>query len=521
MNQAVAEPRSNEPTEAEILEYMMCAPKTFEAYKYFAITHCKTMDVDAPEGEDKVKLIPDARNTDEVIKMYMSPDDEMLKKSRQQMASWIFCACELKDVIFSLPNDFSWVNLSKKSSDVDDTTYESLHGKIAFMHSQLPEHLKRDLKVIDCFIENKKTGNFINGVATTSDAARAGGYTGGLIDEGQKIPFFRLTFTSMRFAVKKRLKIIFTAAEEEKAAIELMYADPNNGFHKYFLHWSLYRDRAWFERVSKSLTKAEIDRELEGKPGGSSDIKVWPAFNRATHVKDNLYRPNLPIKLSGDFGYSDPTWWSFYQANMDELYHIDEYQGARLTTKEHVEFIYNKLAKYSKVDPEGLKYWQVEGTDSAANALRAKYKAVIKENLCKIEATGDPTGRNNQETSGTSPIAEYADWGLNIITKEKTDMVFGITQGDLRLKESKFFIDTNCPMTIEIFQSYSYPTSADGKKKEGENPKHDEYSHGGAACRYIFENNPLKPIQPAVWHKKDKPIAAFQSRIGRLRRAHG
>lgn len=496
--------QATEPTEYELKEYAKCAMSKI----YFLTHHCKTVDVDAPAGEDKIKLIPDDKSTEEVVAFYESQDDEMLRKSRQQMASWKFMGCELHDVLFAKPNTFAFINLSILEKLVDDGTYQSLMGKAYFIYTNLPDFLKRDLERKNLSITNVITGNFIKGIATTEYAGRSGAYTGALVDEGQDVPFFRALFSSLRLAVKKRLKIIFTPPEGETDEIELMWLDKDNGFNKRQLHWSLWRSREWYEAMCKSLTQDEIDRELDLKSGSGRKARVWPSFDYEKHTKNDLYRSNLPIELSFDFGRNDLTRVDFYQVNMSEIYQVDEYSANMDTPHGYIVGICHKLAKYGRVRKEALKLWEVEGESAEAESRRRIYRAMLKEDLAKIRAFGDPAGNNKEQTSSTSPIAQYAEYGLVIQTKTQTDYNYGLDQVDLRFKELKFFIDrNNCPMSITEVQKWCYPTNRDGSRREGEKPNHDQYSHGAAAKRYFCENNPL-PTRgaPIVSSTPKKPI---------------
>jgi hypothetical protein len=512
-------PTSNQPTETEQKEYMKCALSK----KYFMITYCKTLDVDAPPGEDKVKLIPDDKSTDEIIDFMKSNDNEMCRKSRQQMASWKCMADELHNVIFMPSDSYSWLNMSILETLVDDGTYQSLMGKAMFIYDNLPDFLKRHLKRQNLMIKNPATRNFIKGCSTTEYSGRSGAYTGALMDEAQDVPFFRAVFASIHFAVKNRLKILFTPPDDEKDEIELMWLDDNNGFVKRRLHWSLFRTREWYEQQCKGLTQDEIDRELDLKSGSGRKARVWQSFDYEKNTRANLYQSNLPIELCGDFGRSDLTRFDFYQKNYDDINIFDEFEGDMDTPHGYIKGLAYKLHEYGAVSKEALKYWDIKGTSPEAEIERAKYLALVRECFNKIRAYGDPTGNNVEQTSGTSVIQQYGYYGLIIETRPKTDYQYGLDQVDLRFKELKMFLDRNkCPKGITEVQKWCYPTNPDGSRKSGEKPLHDIYSHGCAAKRYICENNPLpipgqRVLTREILSKAKQAPGVFHSRLTRSR----
>jgi hypothetical protein len=116
----------------------------------------------------------------------------------------------------------------------------------------------------------------------------------------------------------------------------------------------------------------------------------------------------------------------------------------------------------------------------------------LKVQMRKIRAYGDPAGRAKEQTSAVSVISQYAEYGLVVGTQKQSDVEFGISQVDLRLKNGKMFIDSNCTRAIDEMAGYSYPTDQDGNKKIGEKPLHNELSHGADAIRYWCENNPIR-----------------------------
>ncbi len=510
--------KESEPTETEKTEFFKCAISPY----YFLTHYCYTLHVDAPEGEDKTQLIPESAHVHKMIDFYNAPTTDMMMKSRQLLATWIIAALKLHSLLFAEPYSYVWFTASEKEKKVDDGTIESAHGKILFIWERLPDFLRQQLIFQNCYIENPATGNFINGTSTTETSGRSGAYTGGDIDEGQSIENWDSFFASVSFAIKRRLKIIFNAPELTTAAILELYEKEDSGIGKHKMYWWEYHSEEWYWEQCRRLKRDQIARELDLRPGGSSEALVWPSFRQDTHVKDGLFRSNLPVELSIDPGYSDTTSIVFYQINQSEIYIIDDYEARLRTPEEHIRFIYEKLAEYRAVDPEGLKYWDVLGESEKADAERAILKSIVITSLVKIRAVGDPAIWSREQTSGTSPGKQYQDWGLTVETREKSDVEYGITQIDARFKNLKLFLDRKCKVTAKNLEGYSYPTDKDGRRKQGEKPKHDDYSHGGAALRYMGENNPMKWTPPAVRRKQYKPPAdtgggMFKTRFSRAR----
>jgi len=334
-------------------------------------------------------------------------------------------------------------------------------------------------------IKNMKNGSIVKGMATTSNTGRSGNYNKIFVDEADFLPYGESVLAAIRMACKRGIKLISTVSEKPITMFSRIEAGaPDNGFHKQFIHWSEYRSQSWFDQVSKAMRADQIARELEGIRQGSTLALVYPSFKRDIHVKENIFEKGLPIGISMDFGRADLTNVKFWQDTVIETHLIDEYVDNMKTPNEYIDGIARKLVALGAIDKKALRYF--DEIKDAGNL------ALLRTEMRKIRAYGDPAGRAKEQTSAVSVISQYAEFGLIIGTQRQSDVQFGIDQVDLRLKNKKLFIDANCTRAIDELAGYSYPTDQDGNKKIGEKPVHNELSHGADAIRYWCENNPIR-----------------------------
>ena len=522
--------------EQKAAEYELCAVSKY----YFLTRHCFTLDSDAPAGEESIKLMPhstkkERRHLKRLIDIWDSEDDAWIKKSRQVMASWVFMACQLHDISFT--EGMTILNLSEKGEYVDDGTVESLHGKIKFMWEALPPYLKMPIVFRNhpvMLISNPVTKSFIRGMATTENASRSGNFKKALIDEAGFIPYGEMIYSAARFACKRGLKLLSTPPKKKKC----MYNRVGNLLpveQRHFIHWQEFRDQAWADRICATLTKEQIDRELELKDTDDGQVLVWPAFNYPIHVRKDLYQKAAAVKITMDFGYNDATAAKFLQDIAGEVHIVRDYSGRFMLPHQHARGMLKILIELQKAGPEALKYFELcdkirdmelqisqqryykidmEKREQADNAkesqnlidkltkevenIRQEAEKALsthtRPTFEKIEFYGDPACRATMQTTGKTISDEYAVFGINIRTMPQANVEFGIRQVQIRFEKNKMFIDELCTMTIDELNNYQYPTDGNGKKKEGEKPVHDEYSHGASALRYYCEYKPFDDV---------------------------
>lgn len=463
-------------TEKEMVkEFIKCK---LDGY-YFIITYCKTIDNETGD----IKPLPDYPYLRKLFNELESGINLCRKKSRRMVVSWFLMAYELWCIQFK--DVWSGFNLSYKEDLVDDHTPNSLHGKIKYMHEQLPEYLKMKIEFpymkVNC--SNK---NYIIGESSNPDAARGGGYSFGFIDEAAFIRFAESIYAAFCRAAKQKV-MVSTAngkstmfARVSKLAVE----DPTAGWNYEFLHARLRPDRTneYFEQARKEMTALQYAREIDGDDTDSTAGRVWVEFDYQKHVVKDLNNPNTPLELSFDFGFADPTAIKFVQNVDGTCSVVGELEATRCTPEQVINLIIDKL-----VDLKRLKSFAESGY------TLQEYKQYTRKYLKELTAYGDPAGNNETQDGGGSLIKQYADFGLHIKTTGKSNVFLGILEVSKRLNKNKLYIDQNCVKTIDEINNCHYKVNErTGEILDTQKYEHDDLSHGADALRYWCENNPLK-----------------------------
>jgi len=477
----------------------------------FITQHCYTIDNE--NGE--VKLFPSNWTfLQELLADILSGLNLARKKSRRLLITWFVMAFELWALTFK--KNFPMFNLSKKEKLVDDggenSTPNSLHGKIRFMWERLPKYLQCKINFANLRIDCPGTGSFIIGESSNEDAGRGGGYAFGFIDEAAFIDNGETIFAAFIRACKQVLMVSTSNGSHTMFCRVSKMAEGTKGWSYKFLHALLRPDRSQdnLDKWKAEMTPAQFAREIEGKDIGNVSALVWPMFEFDTHVKPDIFAPGMPIEMSFDFGAGDPTAVKIWQVHDSIAHIIDEVESNNATPEQIVDMITEKVVKRGL-----LKSYEDHG------GTVEEYKEYKKAFYKRVPCYGDPNGNNKQQNNSESCIKGYADLGIMICTKAVSDVAFGIVEVIRRLNRHKILVDSACTMSIDELSGCHYRVNErTGEIIDGQKYAHDHLSHGADAIRYFCENNTLPaeqaaPVAVMPTYKKPTAAFAFQSRLTR------
>lgn len=478
---------------------------------YFITSYAKTLDNETGE----IKLFPKWEYLNKFLKDIRSEKNLSRKKSRRLLLTWFVMAYELWALEFV--KNYPMFNLSRKEKLVDDggenSTPNSLHGKIRFIWKNLPAHLKRNITFANLRIECPGTNSFIIGESSNADAGRGGGYAFGFIDEAAFIEYGETVFAAFMRACKKAVLVSTSNGPATMFCRVSKMAEKNPMWDYEFLHALVRPDRneKYLEMCRAEMLPSQYAREIEGKDIGDVTALVWPMFDFNVHVGKGLHVVNAPLELSFDFGAGDPTAVKIIQNMRDSAVIVAEVESNNATPEQIKDMIVDKLIKLGR-----LKSFEEFGTSLT------DYRQYVKDNLSLLPAYGDPSGNNKLQDNGDSLITQYAALGIKIVTKNASNVPLGILEVARRLNRRKFYIDESCTMSIDELSGCHYRVNErTGEIIDGQKYAHDKLSHGADAIRYWCENNPLsaedKPQainydRPVEWRAPSGPIA-FTSRI--------
>ncbi len=133
-------------------------------------------NLDAPDGTPPaVEPIPDSPHVQALVSAFFPARDVIIEKSRYMLASWVAMAAVPHDLLFA--RNWPVMTLSRVESLVDaggeNSTMDSLHGKVRFMGKHLPPFLRRTpLEFKHLTIRNPVNGSHVKGFSATPSAGR-------------------------------------------------------------------------------------------------------------------------------------------------------------------------------------------------------------------------------------------------------------------------------------------------------------------------------------------------------------
>ncbi len=333
--------------------------------RYWALHYAATRNEHAEdEGLPTAELMPDWEFIRATLDVLAEPSNTVLEKSRDMMASWMAMATVCHDVMFR--RDWSVMTMSRVEDLVDDggaaSTVDCLHGKVRYVHENMPPFLRIPLEFKHLQIRNETTGASVHGFSTTMSAGRGPKYRRAVCDEFAWVPNSQQVMTSLHRACPRgklalstpngkagefyRLRTVCKQVwppheDREKWERIMQYCDqmitkdvPNaRVWGRVTIHWTMHPHRgdAWYELETDggSMTAEAIAQELNISYEQSLVGRVYPKFQWDVHVAGGVYCPmrtadidderplltydaNRPLVLNCDFNH-DPLVWNIVQ----------------------------------------------------------------------------------------------------------------------------------------------------------------------------------------------------------------
>lgn len=434
-------------------EYMRCETDP----KHFIFNYCKTLD----NNDNKIKLIPRYKYLEDYIdELHAGKKNLLVEKTRQMTISWATMAYELWAISFK--DNWNAINISKKEDYVDDggsrNTKNSLHGKIRFMYTRLPSHLKHNIVFTHLKIENAARCSVIKGESSNTDAGRSTDTSFACVDEAAHIDNGELIYEALKLSAKGKIVLVSTPNGMNNFFARIRF-DAASDYKILSLHWRLHPDRneAWYIAQCKSMTPLQIARQLDISYENSIAGRVftWDNKKNLRAYNEKLIREKIKNKTiySGmDFGMADPTALGLHFFEGEALVCFDEHIEAGKTPAEHAAIIQAKR-----------KFW---GINDKSHII-----------------FGDPAGMATSQLVRSTLFAEYAANGIHIL-KGDNAVLPGITRLSTMLKAGTLVFYDNCVKHINAIKMAAYPVDKfDNPRKECY--AHDIHSHPLDGLRYL------------------------------------
>jgi hypothetical protein len=336
-------------TKWSIWERARCAENPI----YFACTYCRSINFrnETQGAAPIVEPLPQWPHVIASIKAFYPARDIVIEKSRQMSLSWIAAAVALHDILFR--GTWAVMMLSRVESLVDDggenSTVDSLMGKVRFLYDMLPPFLQMDpLEIKYLSIRNPRLRSHIKGFSATPSAGRGATWGRAIADEFAWVPHSEQVMMSMDRACPIGKALVSTPngranafarirdiarpvwpldqpelTSREKEALAKRGA---RAWERFTVHWSQHplRDEAWYQEQKQSgaLTELAVAQELDISYAKSLGRRVYPRFVWEQHVAGGSlcdvstvgYVPERALLLTCDFNY-DPLIWVLAQAH--------------------------------------------------------------------------------------------------------------------------------------------------------------------------------------------------------------
>ena len=469
--------------------------KKLQQYKYepwtFISEQCLTItDIDPPNGvfrNAKLELFPAQIQLIQKLVVFSEDgqdffiDDSHIEKSRQQGMSWILTGIGLWAIEFW--DSIRGLYLSRKEDEVDDggerSTVESLFGKLRFQYDNQDDWLK-EFAVLDfkfLYINNRQRNSFLVGESANPNAGRGGTYKFAMVDEAAYVPNSEAVMMAVDQACK-RGKILNSTpfgSGNHYARIKRMHTRGTDTGYKFIrLHWSQNPWQAkglsidpdtgrmtspWYEKITRTMTREAIARELEISYSASMSGLVFPEFNidmdaPGTPEWDaavDFHMNKGAVYCGWDFGLNDPTALLLFQKN--ELGGYDVFNELQLDGQPIENFV-PYVRSWQEAYPQEWFFF------------------------------GDIAGVQREQVTGSSVIETLARFGIQVQYRKQA-VQDGIRIVRLMHQNRMCRVHSRCLTYIECKTNYHYPLDPTGKPREGiEIPYHDWSSHMMSAERY-------------------------------------
>jgi hypothetical protein len=389
-------------------------------------SHCVIQDPAAPGGVLPFDLYD---YQEEFIRIFMSevakarrggPAGIRTEKSRQMGDSWLMMAIELYTLRFW--RHFRALTISRKEQKVDDggqnSTTDSLFGKIRFMYERLPEGERFPLEIKHLSLLNPETGATIIGEAASTNAGRGGTFLYGLWDETASTEHSFSIYSAWEQAVRCPHYLSTPQGKSNFFA----YSKGIDSLQPVRHHWSIHPVKGagqhqcqggvthpgqstpcpggewrspWYEEQCARLPPELVAQELDISYERSTAGRAFPEFDATRHGV-----PDLGVERGGVFVASiDP--------------------GVTTAAAVLLQF----------VDVPGVRECRVMDAWRDHDATAATYAKLItlwQKRFGPLQVTGDPSGFNRGLTYGESVFGELsARYQIHVVAAPR-----GQTVGD-------------------------------------------------------------------------------------------
>lgn len=254
-------------------EFAKCAQDVF----YFATNYVHTLD----QQRGKRALYPAWDYLQDIFTIIDQPGDLFLEKSRDMLISWTVMVYFLWSMLFK--DSWAGFAISRKQAEVDDggdnSTPESLFGRIKYMHSYLPPWMKPEFRFSLLKIRNIEGDSYCTGESANPNSGRNVACTFKFCDEFAFLPINdqESINKAMRFGSYRTLLYATTA---EPGTLAEKISKQGMGFEKIQVPWHLHphKDQNWYKQKTAGSDEADVASELNISYSPTDEARIVAQF---------------------------------------------------------------------------------------------------------------------------------------------------------------------------------------------------------------------------------------------------
>lgn len=529
------------------VEYLKCQANL----AYFVTRYCWTLHVDDPlTGVPTYRKFPAYPYVLEALKYAQKVENFHVEKSRQLLFSWLWMAVFLWDILFH--EKWGNVAFSTIESLVDDggenSTPDSLFGKVLTMWKGLPPFLRAPMSFRHMLIQCEATGSYIRGRAATPKGGRGPAYKRGLMDEAAHMERGAQLYHGLRASVKYGLIMNSSPLGKGNVFATIRFKEGST-FRRLSYHWSRHPEHAvglycecgwqcpnaetleqvkndpvepaakfhqheclpdkfgrrplsrrrmrspWYDTATADYTPEQIASEYDISYEKSQRGRVYETFDSSRHVFD--YQEKIGPRQIGETagGYRERYLRAVLKPERVTVIGLDFGVNdpaaavlGQVVSDETMEIEW--LDVMTRNDPQGTD--PRDGGWVALHKFLTTFWLPIVKDVTKLDPVyyGDPSGkaRSSELTSWISNLASAVPKVAVVHTPNVGSVLEWIDFIRMLIGRGDFHVSLWCAFLIDALGQYHFPLDSDGNPVPGEHlPVHDQWSHVMDAMRYVYK----------------------------------
>jgi len=469
MNLSVLEKQHNE-------EFAACAKDFWQYARYI-----RTYD----EELEKIRAFPlDYQYLLDLHKDVETYQKSLVKKSRRLILSWYGMCRQSWRAKFAGVYREGQIYRGGVMTIGEEEALE-LMDRVRFIHSQLPEWMRvRNPMVVNKQLHiTHELGGDVHAFPLKRHGPRTFGFTEVYFDEMAFQEAVRTVWTGMAPTLGAKGRVLAVSTVNGKYNLfHDMWINKSNRYsdiHRIDLcDCNLHpeHDEKWLAGLKKVMDPQMIAREIYGSFSAYAGDRVWPKFERKTHILEEV--PDViegsPVYIGWDLGYHNPAAVLAQFNSWDQMVVFGEVSGEDIEMSRFCKKVLQYCAsKYDRrkhpeihcVPPDARNRYRSTDKRSGAVNDMGEIKEAFKARPGTIRFSPGKTGTRENEAPRL----------------KETRKLFEL-RGDGR---PGIMFSPECEILIDGCQGgYCYPEKKTGHP-EGEDPSKTEYSHTQDAMQHI------------------------------------